>query len=369
MPDTKIDSAATGDNTSTFQDFSVAPQTTDGATDQKETKYFNDKWEQQLGYYKSVDNLQAAIDAVARWTVGKGFKSNEVTELALSVIKGHGKDTFNTILENMIRVYKIGGDSYGHIIRDNEGNLINLKPLNPGVMQIVVNRAGLIIRYEQISKGKKGVKTFKPEEIFHLSRNRTADEIHGISLIDSIEKLILAREEAMDDYKTMLHRNIYPIRDWILDTDDPVEITKFKATVAEAKYKGEDIFYPKGTVESELKGVAPNATLNPLPWLSYINGELWKAVGCSQVIVGGSGEFSEASSKISFLGHEVVITEEQLYIMGQVLSQLNLEIFLEVPATLQNELLSDQSKSETMQASTPEDTSVTNTQVTPGVPS
>ena len=364
MPETLIDSAAIGDNTSTFQDFSVDPQTTDGATDQKETKWVNQNWSQQLGYYKSVDNLQAAIDAIARWTVGKGFKSNEITEMALSAIKGHGKDTFDTILENMIRVYKIGGDSYGHIIRDKEGNLINLKPLNPAVMQIVANRAGIIIRYEQLDRHKKAVKTFQPEDIFHLSRNRTADEIHGISLIDSVEPLILMRLEAMDDYKKMLHRNIYPVRVWSLDTDNTSEIAAFKAKVAEAKYKGEDIFIPKGVVETEIQAIPPNATLNPLAWITHINGELWKAVGCSQVIVGGSGEFSEASSKISFLGHEVVITEEQLYVMGQTLSQLNLEIKLEVPATLQNELLSDQGKAESMQASTPEDTSVTNTGMT-----
>ena len=38
--------------------------------------------------------------------------------------------------------------------------------------------------------------------------------------------------------------------------------------------------------------------------------------------------------------------------------QLDIEIDLEFPATLQNELLSDQSKSETMQVATKEDTTV-----------
>lgn len=368
MPDTKIDSSAIGDNTSTFQDYSVDPQTLDNARDQKETTYINDRWGQQLGYYKSIPELKSAIDAKARWTIGKGFKSNEITEMALSTIKGFGKDSFNSILENQKRVAEIGGDSFAHIIREDEGNLINLKPLNPELMQIVANRQGIIIRYEQLDRQtKKGVKKFRPEEIFHLCRDRVADEIHGVSVIDAVEELIKAYQEAIKDYRIVMHRNIYPVRVWTLDTDDPVEIATFKAKAAKAKYKGEDIFIPKGAVETELSGVAPNATLDPKAWIQQLKQSFWKAVGCPEIIVGGSQEFSEASAKIAMLAFEQVIAEDQLYIEEQVLAQLNLEIDLEVPVTLQNELLSDTGKSETMQASTPEDTSVTNVGVTPGV--
>ena len=99
MPDTNISSTATGDNTSTFKDYSVDPQELDRAVDQKETKYFNQRWGHQLGYYKTIPELKAAIDAKARWTVGKGFKSNPITEMSLSAIKGFRKDTFNSIIE------------------------------------------------------------------------------------------------------------------------------------------------------------------------------------------------------------------------------------------------------------------------------
>jgi hypothetical protein len=359
MPETRIDSSAIGDHEDTFQDYSVDPQTTDAATDQKETTYFNTSYSQQLGYYKKIPELKTAIDALARWTIGKGFSSNEITEMALSAIKGHGKDTFNTILENQTRVAKIAGDSYAEIIRDTEGNLINLKPLTQ--LQIVANRQGLIIRYEQLDRhNKKAVKTFTPDQIFHLSRNRTADEIHGESLIDAVEEIILMRNEAMADYKKLLHRNIYPVRVWHLDTDDTTEIATFKDKVADAKYKGEDIFIPKGAVETELSAVPTNATLDPKAWIQQLNQNFYEATGVPRVVTGGSQEFTEASAKIAYLAFEQTVEEEQLYIEEQVLSQLNLEIELEFPATLQNELLSDTSKSETMQATTPEDTSVTN---------
>lgn len=364
MPEIKINSSAVSEyNTSTYMaDFSVAPQDTDGANDQEEIAWENSNWTQQLAYYKTIPELKSSIDALARWTIGKGFTSNEITELALFNIKGHGKDTFNSILENQIRVAKISGDSYAEIIRDDEERFINLKPLNPGTMRIVANHKGLILRYEQLKSGGKAVsKTFAPDKIFHLSRNRTADEIHGVSLIDSVEEIILMRNEAMSDYRKLLHRNVYPTRIHHLDTDDTTQISTYKAKVAQAKGQGEDLFVPKGAVEIELISVPPNATLNPLPWINQLNAYFFQATGVPQIVVGGAQEITEASAKIAYLAWEQTIEEEQLYVEEQVLSQLNLEINLEFPASLQNEMLSDNRKEETMQAATPEDTAVTNT--------
>lgn len=362
MPDTNITNTEIGNKKNTITDYSVTPVSTDGAQDQKETTYINVNWTKQLGYYKKIPELKASVDALATWTIGKGFKSNEITEMALLGIKGFGKDTFNSILENLTRVAKIGGDSYAEIIRTPDGDLINLKPLSPENMRIVANRQGIILRYEQINKvkGTNPLK-FQPENIFHLSRNRTADELHGESLIDAVEEIILMRNEAMADYKKLLHRNVFPVRIWHLDTDDPTQIAAFKVKADLASTQGENIFIPKGVVETEIAAVPSNSTMNPLPWIQQLTQYFFQATGVPQIIVGGSSEFTEASAKIAYLAFEQVIEEEQLYLEEQVLNQLNLEIDLEFPATLQNEMLSDNSKSETMQASTPEDTSVTNT--------
>ncbi len=201
MSETDIGNTVTGNLKNTITDYSVDAVNTDGAYSQKETYYDNVNWSSYLGYYKKIPELAAAIDAKATWTVGKGFKSNPVTELLLSNIKGWGKDSFNTIMENMVRTYNIGGDSFAEIIRNKSGKLVNLKPLDPGSIRIVANRAGIIIRYEQLSKNKDPNKKFQTDEIFHLARNRVADEIHGVSLIPAVEEIILMRNEAMSDYK------------------------------------------------------------------------------------------------------------------------------------------------------------------------
>jgi hypothetical protein len=359
MPETDIGSADYGDFKNTITDWSVTAVSTDGPSDLKETTWDNTNWTTYLGYYKTIPELAAAIDAKATWTIGKGFKSNEITELALMNIVGWGKDTFNTILENAVRTYHIGGDSFAEIIRDNKGQLINLKPLSPENIRIVANRKGIIIRYEQINKSNGNVfKRWTPEEMLHLARNRVADEIHGVSIIPAVEEIIKMRQEAMADYKKLLHRNVFPVRIWYLDTDDTTEISAFKTKADKAYTQGENIYIPKGTVETEVASVPTNATMNPLPWITQLNQYFFQATGVPQIIVGGSSEFTEASAKIAYLAFEQVIEEEQLFIEEQVLSQLNLEIDLEFPASLKNEILNEQRKSETTQASTPEDTSV-----------
>ena len=360
MADSKVDSMVAGSSNNVIDDFSVNSINTDGATGNGETEYLNSDWSKWFGYFVAIPELNSAINAKATWTIGKGFKADEITEMLLDTIKGFGKDTFNTILENAVRTYYIGGDAFMEIIRDDEDNLINLKPLDPSSIKIVVGENGMIKRYEQISKRKQGEKTpkkFEPEEIFHMARNRVADQIHGVSVIASVENIILARNEAIDDYKRVMHNNVTPRWKFKLKTDDPVEIAAYKAKMdAVTATTSQNIYEPFDVSESELVAVAPNATLDPKAWIEAQGNFFWEAVGVPKIIVGGSGEFTEASAKIAYLAFQQNIEEEQLYIEEQILSQLNLIIELEFPVSLENELLSDKKKDGDMTESKPSET-------------
>ena len=347
---TEISSAATGEQAAVFKDYYVAEVTTDSATGGKETAWVNTRAGQFLGYYKTIPELKIAIDTKATWTIGKGIITNELTTLALSTIKGIGIDTFNSILENLIREYHVYGDAFAEIIKSGE-QFVNLKPLDPSIVKIIVNEKGLVIRYEVTGVGGKVVK-FKPEAILHLARNRIADEVHGVSIIRAVEWIILARNEAMADNKKLLHRNVYPVRVWELDTDVPAKIASFKAKVAESKYKGEDIFVPKGAVQQTLAAIPAQATLSVLPWIQYLNRAFFQTVGVPQIIVGGSQELTQTAAQVSYLAWEQTIEEEQLFIKEQILSQLNLEIDLKFPASLRGSLLSDEAKDGSMEQNT-----------------
>ena len=322
MPDTKIDSAVASDLTNQMVDFSVNTASTEGSFDQKETTWMDERWTEYFGYY-----------------------TDEETTMLLDTIKGFGYDTFNSILENAMRNMQISGNFYAEIIRDDEENFINLKPLDPSVMVNVANRAGIIIRFEQNSK-TKGLppKKFKPEEIFYLARNRVADEIHGRGIIQKLKRIMDIKNEAMDDWRRVLHRNVDPLWIFHLDTDDPTEIAKFKTNHDAARKNGENMYIPKDVIVPELVATAGNASLNPLPWIEMMDNKFYEAARVPKIIVGGAGGITEAAVKIAYLAFQQTIEEEQLYIEEQVLSQLNLVINLEFPASLENELLSDNKK-------------------------
>lgn len=356
MGDYKIGSVTVGGTSNTIDNYSVDSQAIDSPSDVNETTWSNDKFNQWLGYFKEIPELNSAINAKATWTIGKGFKADPETTFLLDSIKGFGKDTFNTILENMIRTYYIGGDAFCEIIRDDEDKLINLKPLNPQNISIVLDKKGIIIRYEQTAS-KKGKQKFKPEDIFHLARNRIADEVHGNSVIEAVENIILARNEAISDYKKVLHNNVTPRWKFKLKTDDPAEVAAYKAKMDEVtSTTSANVYEPFDVSESELIAVAPNATLDPKSWIDQQGDFFYEAVGTPQIIMGGSGEFTEASSKIAYLAYQQNIEEEQLFIEEQVGLQLGLEINLEFPASLENELLSDNKKDGSMTETKPSET-------------
>ena len=344
MPETRISSGEASNLSNAITDYSVDTQSTDAAYEQKETTWTNSKASQYLGYYKEIPEARSVIDAKATWTVGKGFEADEMTTLLLDTIKGFGKDTFNTILENLARDKEIYGDAFAEIIRDDEDTLINLKPLDPSVIRIVVDRQGMIKRYEQTSKTKENPKKFMPEDILHLARNRVADEIHGTSLLESLEWIIKAKNEVQEIFRTVMQRHIKPIMMFHLDTDNVTEIQGFKKKMDKAYADGENFYIPKDVVVPEVLAVAPNATLNPMAWLEYLNNQFFQSAGVPQIILGGSGEFTEASAKIAYLAFQQNIEEEQLYIEESILAQVNILLELQFPASLENELISDNKK-------------------------
>lgn len=343
MAETRIASTSATDLSNAITDFVVDYQTTDGVGTQDETRYFFTDFPKWYGYYRKIPSMKATIDAKARWTVGRGYQADEQTTLILDRINGHGKDSFNSILANLHRVMQINGDAFAEIILDDQGILLNLKPLDPTTICIVANKKGIIKKYEQLGKiGNKieVVNEFKPEEILHLSRNRTADEIHGIPFADGMEFLIEAFQEAMHDWRKVLHHNIAPMMKWIVDTDDATEIANFKSTVDNARRDFENIVIPKNSVEHEVISIAPNQTMNPLPWLDQLNNYIYQAGEIPDVIIGGTASLTEASAKIKYLAFQQNIEESQKYIEEQMLAQLNLLIILNFPASLENEALS-----------------------------
>lgn len=339
-----ISRAVATDMTNAFTEASIDTKSTDGVSDTKETTYTNDKWSSHWGSFNEHPELKSAILMKAIWDVGKGYDADPETKVILDHISGWGKDSFEDVLFNMDVCRYIGRDSFAEIIRDKDsGILINLKPLDPSSIKIVVNEKGIIKRYEQISKVKIPNKIFQPEDIFHLSNNRLADQIHGISVIESLDKTILAEIESFDNLKKVMNRQAKPFIIFKWKTDDTAKINEMKTRIDTLRNLGEDLHLPdeNDTVSWEVVQVSVSAIV--LQWRQDITNKFYRALGLPLIIFGAQGS-TESGGKMEYLAHEQVFEHEQKYLEKQIWNQLNLKIDLIPPTTLLENLQTDEKK-------------------------
>lgn len=323
-------------------------QDTDGADNEWESP----NWQKWNGYYRTNrGGTKAAVDKFAMWAVGKGFKKiNKKTKEIIKKINGIGKDSFISIMKNQIRVKKINGDSFAEIItKDNEelkedgSNLINLKPLNPGKTKIITDVRGIIKKYEYTQLSRK-VKSFEPEQIFHLINEREADEIHGISVYEGTENKLDKIQQLDNDMSTVFHRYVMPLMIFKLLTDDPAEITAFKRKADKVINEGQNLYVPKDVVDPDTFNIPQFATIDPMKWKESWNQDSIEDIGIPELVLGVATNTTEASAKIVQLSFGQTIEDEQRELEEQIELQLHLKIEFEDPPKIEDSLKEDEAK-------------------------
>lgn len=323
--------------------FKVDSQTIDGESGRETRIIIN--WDKWHGYYRKCPEYRAVIDKLASWTFGRGIKGNKKELDKLKKIKGWGKDSPRGVLKNQWKTALICGDSFAEIIKDNQGRLTNLKPINPGIIAIVINEYGIIIKYELLGKEYKKLDEFQPEEIFHLSNERIANEGHGIPFAESLENLIESRNEGLMDLRILYHRNIKPIQFFEVETDDEIKLNNIETTINNAYSKSENVVIPSGVVREIKRSSTPQyGTLDSLSYIKFLVRQFVTSCGVPEVVMGWGAETTEASSKIIYLAFQQEIEDKQLYIQEMIEIQLNIKINLEFPASLEDDLKEDNKK-------------------------
>lgn len=342
--------------TSSDLDSSLKIQTTDSQDVDRagadETTWQSNNWTKFNGYYKNHSSVKSVINKIGMWTVGKGVEGEKRVMNILEKIVGWGKDTINEIIDNQIRVKHINGDSYAEIItpegeelKPNGSNLINLKPLNPGTMIHVVNSQGMLTGYRQtLSDGRE--KPYRLNQIFHLSLNRTADEIHGTGDIETLTTFLDKIKQLDEDMSVMFHRFVVPLIIWSLNTDDEVAMAKFKAQEKSAINTGDNLIIPDTAVKFELleAGKGVGKIINPMEWRNKWTEEVIKGGGVPALIMAIESGTTEASSKMVFLAWGQTIEKEQRDVEAQIKLQLGLKINFPDPPRIEQNLEDDEKK-------------------------
>lgn len=359
MSNLDITKSKTSDYENTIENFEITPLNTDGISPGTETTYINPLWTKHWGYFNECPELKSAILMKAIWIVGKGYECDSRTQVILNHISGMGKDTFDDILFNMEVCRRVGRDSFAQIIRDKDtGVLLNLKVLDPSSIRIHIDGSGIIEHYEQVTKftnkgivnklknfvGFKKIIELKSNEVFHLSNNRLADQIHGISDIESLDKNLKADLESFDDTTKIMHRQARPFIIWKLKTDDETKINDFVTKISNVRNSGDDLFIPddENLVTYEVVKLDPSAMV--LSWRQEVKNRFYRALGLPQVIFGSANGGTESGSKVEYLAHEQVFEKDQRYLEKQIFNQLGLKIDLISPVSLLEALQQDETK-------------------------
>jgi len=307
--------------TSTVKDYSVDAESLDYAAGKETVVEFKNATI-NLGYYFNIPELKKAIDALATWTVGKGWKPEDnITKVELEHLQGWGEDTFQSLMWNLIVTKKIVGDAFAEIIRSKDGKLINLKPISPERVRIVVDGKGLIKRYE-VRTGHDKFTTVERKSMLHLCNDRVADQIHGTSMIDACKWVIDARNEALQDERMIKHRDL-AMGVLEIDTDNAAKRDKIIEQYSDSVNTGEVLVLPKGL--AELKPSGNISTKDRLEWIRYLENFFYQAAGVPRIIATSEG-FTEAGGQVGFLTFEPIYTQEQALLEADLWNQMGIKV-------------------------------------------
>jgi len=351
-----ITQATRTDIAGTITDYEVDTEQTEGINADGETYSYNNDFSKWYGYYKTIPEVKKPIDNYATWVLGRGYTTDTASQVLLDNIMGVGGESFLDILWNGMVVKKFNGRSYTQIIKDGD-LIINLKPLDPASMKTVFGRDGLILRHEQISKipGNKP-KKFKPNEMFYLVNDRVADNNAGTSVIEACEWIILARNEAMADWKRISHRST--IRVLYVDENDKTRLANLKAQYANSKENDEVLILTCKKGDAEFQDLTLPPVESFLAWIRYLENAFYKAIGFPKSLTGDAEGIPESGGKMAYFNHMPIYNKEVTELEADIFNQLGIEIKFNRQDSLTDNMQTQEGKNNAQTGFQPQDTKI-----------
>lgn len=339
----RIENVATTDFSNQGTEATIDPKFLNSPNYVSETELTYD-FESWYGIYESVPEAKIIVDTLVKWGFGKGYKADEKTKEKLLKIVGNGKENFLRVWKNLQKTKFICGACFGHIIQDNSGRLVNLKPLNPTSMKVIFNEEGIITKFKQ--KIGDFEKEYDVKEILYLTCGRVGDEMGGHSIFEVLKDLIESRKELMSDLRTLFHRFVVPIKIWEADTDNQNKLDDLTTKINQAWKKYENLVTPRGTLGLKETLAVPTQTggLSPLEYYGELIRIFISSCGVPEVILGWGKDTTEASGKVVYLAWQQTIEDIQREAEDDLMSQLKIEINFEFPQSIIQDLKTDERK-------------------------
>lgn len=360
MTSQNISSSTTTQLNSGVPNFTITGKATDYASSgENETYWYFTDAQQNLTYYKEDAALYSGLNTLADWVCGRGFVALSGRDNAIiSMIKGNGKENFESIIRNCFIVKEAQGDSFAEIVRADNKNpksqLINLRIVSPERVRLVINPNGTLKRYDVLVNEEW--KEIPLERMFHLSE-RIADEIHGTGVMKALKAGIDMFNEAKNDWRRISHRS--SIRVLFVDVYNTNKIVAIRNQYKEGIKNGEVLILPgkRGEIEFEdLKLPDVNAFLN---WIQYQENFFYQSLRIPKAIMGGTVAVSEGNSKIGILSFEQVYLTKQRQLELDIWNQLFIKGEFEAQDSIMGNIQDNEAKNTSQTNMQPKDAMIT----------
>jgi len=329
MAELDLNKATTTDLTNKVPDFIVNSKQLDNENENEtETYWYFDDAQKNFGYYFQIPEIYSAVNALATWTVGKGWVTTDMQIKAqLDHVIGLGTDTFDEVIWNHEVTKLVIGDAFMEIVRGDGGILLNLIPISPERVRIVIEN-NQIKRYDVWNA--KEWKPLKKEKMLHSMNKRIGDQVHGTSQIDACRWVIDARNEALVDNRKIEHRGM-ALGIAYYDTDNAGKISFANTQIEAAVKNGEMLGLPKDTVE--IKEFPTKSLGDRMDWIRYLENFFYQTFGVPRSIATSDGT-SEVGGKMGHVIFEPIYTKEQVDLEGDLWNQMAIKIKFNRPPSL-----------------------------------
>ena len=326
MGEYNLSSATTTDIS--VPDFIVDSKALDTINADGETFWYFSDATKNMGYYSEIPEINSAANALATWSVGKGWTTaDKILEQELKHIKGQGKDTFDQVMWNHEVIKLVVGDAFAEV-KKSGGVIQNIIPISPERVRIVLTKSGQIKRYDAWN-GSKWTE-IKKENMLHSSNKRIGDQIPGTSQIDATKWVIDARNEALITNR-MLEKRGRALGIVYYETNNTGKITFANEQIEKAVKNGQMVGLPKGT--AEIKEFPMKPLSDRMDWIRYLENFFYQTFGVPRSIATSDGT-SEVGGKMGHVIFEPIYTKEQMDLEGDLWNQQSIEITFNRPPSL-----------------------------------
>lgn len=300
-------------------------------------QYFDTDWLKWQGIYNKCPLFASAINTkanavTASWSF-TGENAKEATDI-FNGYDGNGKQTFKILLNNMCKVYTIGGNYFGleeYGEHENFGKIpMNIISLPPENIRINCKRNGTIKSYSEITPiTGRTANEWKPQSVLHMPFNAIGAMVHGVGDAEKCEKIVQDYLQLQDDLARLYHSYVDPLEVYE-DNDDPDAREKVKAQLTKLDHlKGKRrLFISKEQMTMKMFGLPQYSVLNPMEYYKALIDAILMAESTPGMALGSScANISEEGTRMMFMGFRQMIRWNQQLMEEWIESQVVRQIF------------------------------------------